>query len=254
MGEHRVRAAARQVAAVAFNAMPDRLRGRVTHLNRIRPGNRVVWGNLHRTRPFGTFAGYDRGTPVDRPLIESFLDRHRDLVRGRVLEVKAAEYTRRYGGAAVTEAVIVDIDATNQAATVVADLCEPGSLGDLQVDCVILTQTLQFLAQPTAALANAWAALRPGGAILVTAPCVSGIDPWLGECDRWRFTQHGLAELVDRACPGADCTVEPMGNVLLGAAYLYGLAAEELDGSDYADIDPTLPLTVGAVVRKPLTS
>lgn len=252
MGEHRVRESAQRVAAAAFNALPESLRGGVTRLNRVRPGNRVSWGNLHRTKPFSAYSGYDRGTPIDRPLIEAFLDRNRALVRGRVLEIKSADYTRRYGGAAVTDEVVVDIDATNEAATLVADLCVAGSLGDVRVDCVILTQTLQFLAEPTVALANTWAALEPGGALLVTAPCVSGVDPWLGPADLWRFTQHGLAALIARSCPGADSTVEALGNVLLGAAYLYGLAVEELEGSAYLDTDPKFPLTVAAVVRKPI--
>ncbi len=251
MGEHRVRESAQRVAAVAFNAVPESVRGGFTKLNRSRPGNRVSWGNLHRTRPFSVYSGYDRGTPIDRPLIEAFLERNRHLVRGRVLEIKSADYARRYGGDAVTAEVVVDIDPTNKAATLVADLCEPGSLGDVRVDCVILTQTLQFLVGPTAALENTWAALDPGGALLVTAPCVSGIDHWLDEHDLWRFTQHGLASLIERACPGAACTVEPLGNVLLAAAYLYGLATEELDGSAYLDTDPKSPLTVAAVVKKP---
>ncbi len=251
MGEHRLRASAQRVAALAFNAMPDAVRGGATWLNRIRPGNRVLWGNLHRTRPFGRFSGYDRGTPIDRPLIESFLDRHRALVHGRVLEVKSPEYTRRFGGDAVTEEVIVDIEPTNKGATIIADLCTPGSLGDLRVDCVILTQTIQFLADPSAALTNVWTALEPGGALLVTAPCVSGIDHWLEQHDRWRFTQFGLAALISAACPGADFEAEALGNVLLGAAYLYGLAVEDLVDDAYLDTDPQFPLTVAAAVRKP---
>lgn len=252
MGEHRMRESAQRAAGVVLNAMPETLRGGVTRLNRVRPGNRVSWGNLHRTKPFSAFSGYDRGTPIDRPLIESFLDRNRVLVRGRVLEIKSADYTRRFGGPAVSDEVVVDIDATNEAATLVADLCVAGSLGDVRVDCVILTQTLQFLAEPAVALANTWAALEPGGALLVTTPCVSGVDPWLGQNDLWRFTQHGLASLIGRSCPDAHTTVEALGNVLLAAAYLYGLAAEELDGSAYLDTDPKFPLTVAAVVRKPI--
>jgi len=250
VGDRQLRRVLRSGLAAGFNAMPAALRAQVTRANRVRPGNRVVWGSLRRTRPVSDHFGYDRGTPVDRPLIEGFLARHRSLVRGRVLEVKAPDYTRRYGGAAVTSEVVVDIDPTNAAATLVADLCEPGSLDALTVDCVILTQTLQFLTSPDAALRNVWACLAPGGSLLVTAPCTSGVDPWLGDHDFWRFTANGLRVLLEQCCPGAEIATEPLGNVLLCVGFLYGLAAEELDESEYAVSDPNFALTVGAVVTR----
>ena len=46
------------------------------------------WGNMRRTAPFSTAFGSDRGTPIDRYYLERFLDSHRALITGRVLEVQ----------------------------------------------------------------------------------------------------------------------------------------------------------------------
>ena len=58
---------------------------------------------------------------MDRYYIERFLAAHSADIRGRTLEVKSAEYTRRFGSA-VTQADVLDIDARNPDATIVADL------------------------------------------------------------------------------------------------------------------------------------
>lgn len=41
--------------------------------------------------------GYDRGTPIERYHIERFLSEHAQRIRGSLLEVKEARYTRRFG-------------------------------------------------------------------------------------------------------------------------------------------------------------
>jgi len=83
---------------------------------------RPVWlGTLGATRPLSGTWGFDRGTPVDRYYIERFLSEHREAIRGRVLEIKDSSYTREFG-AGVVEAEVLDIDASNPNATIVADL------------------------------------------------------------------------------------------------------------------------------------
>lgn len=54
--------------------------------------------------------GYDRGTPIERYYIERFLSEHAQRIRGSVLEVKDARYTRRFGRG--TRPHVVDIDRT----------------------------------------------------------------------------------------------------------------------------------------------
>jgi SAM-dependent methyltransferase len=211
----------------------------------------VRWGSLRRTEPVSAYYGVDRGQPVDRFYIEGFLERHAEDVRGSVLEVHDSNYTWRFGADRVTDSVVVDNDETNPEATLVADLAEPGSLPAGHFDCVILTQTLQFVDDPEAALRNVWQALAPGGTALITVPSLSRIDPDLPAADRWRFTARGLETLLVRACPDAKLEVAARGNLLAGVAFHMGLAVQELRRSELEEEDERFPLVVCARVRKP---
>src|SRR2546430_15816546 len=64
------------------------------------PGRRARWGNLRRLEPLSETFGWDRGTPIDRVYIEQFLSSHAADIDGRVLEVKDARYTERFGAGA----------------------------------------------------------------------------------------------------------------------------------------------------------
>ena len=211
----------------------------------------VLWGTLRRTRPISPYWGYDRGTAVDRVYIERFLEEHADDVRGRVLEVRDPRYTERFGGDRVSASDILDIDPTNERATVVADLAVPGALPGARFDCAIVTQTLQYVTAPATAVENLRSALAPGGVALITAPCTSRIDPDLKEIDRWRFTPLGLETLLRQAGDWAELDVRGYGNVLTAVAFLMGISAEELREGELADDDPDFPLVVCARARKP---
>jgi hypothetical protein len=227
-----------------------RIRPVVAAVVRRIPGRRPRWGNLRRKQPFSAHYGFDRGLPVDRRYIERFLARMRDRIRGDVLEVRAAEYTRRFGSAGLTSHVI-DIDPANAAAAVIGDLCEPGMLAADAYDCVILTQTLQFLAAPDLALINLWGSLRRGGTILITVPCAARIDHESPEADYWRFTPAGLRRLIERHCDGAVIEVEAGGNLTTALAALLGLAIEDLREEDLAADDPVFPIIASAAITKP---
>jgi hypothetical protein len=121
---------------------------------RIRRRPPVRWGSLRRTRPLSTNYGYDRGKPVDRAYIERFLEANARDIRGRVLEVRDPRYTVAYGGDRVTSSDVLDIDSTNQDATVVADLGSPASLPEGRFDCVIIIQTLQYVHRSETAIEN----------------------------------------------------------------------------------------------------
>lgn len=86
------------------------------------------WGALSRTTPFSTRFGLDRGTPVDRVFIETFLFARAHLVRGKVLEISEDAYASRLRVDRDGSLDIVDIDPDNTDATIIADLCSPGSL------------------------------------------------------------------------------------------------------------------------------
>jgi predicted ATP-grasp superfamily ATP-dependent carboligase len=216
------------------------------------PRRSIDFGQLRRLRPFSARYGFDRGLPVDRFYIERFLDRHCAAVRGEVLEVKDAGYTERFGRDRVAGSHVVDIDRRNRRATLVADLCVPGSLPTSAYDCVILTQTLQYLADADAAMTNVWASLRAGGDLLLSVPCLARLDPREPATDLCRRTPSGLAALLRRCCPDArEVVVEGHGNVLVSTAFAFGLAAEELTPIELEASDAGFPVVVCARATKP---
>jgi SAM-dependent methyltransferase len=212
----------------------------------------VDWGDLRRLRPVSDVWGFDRGSPVDRHYIESFLEEHRSDVRGTCLELLNAGYTRRFGGDRVTSAGVLDIDSANRAATVTGDLTRHGTLAAGTLDCFILTQTLQHIYDVRAALANAYTALKPGGVLLITVPAIIKVhrEPE----DYWRFTADALRRLIRDSMPGAVFDVRTYGNLLASVAFLMGLAAHELTAKERDTHDHEHPLVVAARAVKPLAA
>lgn len=195
------------------------------------------------TEPASRTWGFDRGSPIDRHYIEQFLSAHADDIRGRVLEFGGDDYVMRFGGGPVGEGEqvervdVMDIDAANPAATIVADLSRPGALPAGTFDCIICTQVLMLIFDFRAALAGLQQALKPGGVLLITVAgisriCTPGVD---SDLDFWRFTSLSLERLLAEQFPAEGLTVQSYGNVRAASAFLYGLAAEELSP---AELDP----------------
>ena len=108
-------------------------------------------------------------------------------IRGDVLEIYDSDYTHRYGAEGL-QSHVLDLDVTNDRATIFGDLCDPDTLAPEAYDCVILTQTLQYLVVPDTAIANLYTSLRPGGTLLITAPCSAQMYQLAPESDYWRVT------------------------------------------------------------------
>jgi SAM-dependent methyltransferase len=217
---------------------------------REQPPGTVVWGSLRRTRPFSRNWGYDRGTPIDRTYIEMFLQAHVADIKGHGLEVMTPAYLDRFGGERVVRRDVLDIDAANTRATVVADLNEPDSLPAARFDCIVFTQTLHLVPDMRVALANIWRALSPGGVLLLTVPALGRHDARQGfHHDRWRVTRTGLEWLLT-TLEGSRWETMVYGNLLSCTAFLYGLATEELSAEEVHVSDPEFPLIVAARVVK----
>lgn len=211
---------------------------------------RVFLGSLRRTTPISERWGFDRGTPIDRYYIEQFLAANRADITGRVLEVKESLYTERFGSA-IGEAEILDVDAGNPRATIVADLGVPGSVQAGSFDCFILTQTLQYVADISTAIANACAALRPGGVLLATVPAITRSSGPDEPRDLWRFTEEGCTTLFGNVFGDEAVAVTSYGNVLAAVAFLTGLAHEELKQRELAAADPRFPVVVAVRAVRP---
>lgn len=209
----------------------------------------ALWGNLRRHGGFSPPYAEGRGTPVDRHYVEVFLDRHRRLITGRVLEVHDTGYTDRFGHD-VSKADAVDIRTDNPQATIVADLCEVGSLPPAAFDCAVITQTIHLVPDMAAAMANLHRSLRPGGTLLLTGPVVSPSADDL-PTDAWRFTRLGLRHLAE-GCAEPDDEIEVVGygNRISAVAFLLGLALEDLGPTDLDPNDPHCELIVALRLRR----
>ena len=213
----------------------------------------VHWGNLRRLSPISTLFGTDRGQPIDRYYIESFLQKHSTEVRGSVLEIGDPAYTLKYGGGRVTHSDVLHAVADNPQATFVGDLQTGQGVFDNTYDCMILTQTLLFIYDVHAAIANCYRALKPGGVLLATFPGISQVvrydmDRW---GDYWRFTDASTRRLFGNVFGSENVSVETHGNVLIASAFLYGLATSELKAQelDFNDPDYQVIITVRAVKK-----
>jgi SAM-dependent methyltransferase len=204
---------------------------------------------LGRTRPVSDAWGFDRGTPVDRFYLERFLAANADAIRGRVLEVRDDRYARRFGSG-LERVDVLDVDPSNSAATVVADLNEEAALPESAYDCVLLTQTLQFVYDVRQAVASLHRALVPGGTLLCTVPVTSRVAAADDGDDYWRFTPAACERLFGEAFAGGDVRVEAPGNVLASTAFLAGAAAEEVGAARLDRRDPRFPLVVCVRARR----
>ena len=214
--------------------------------------SRVEWGDLRRRQPLSERWGRDRGTAIDRYYIERFLAAHQGDVRKRVLEVRDATYTARFGGDAVTTRDVIDLNAGNAHANMVADLRRAQGIASDTYDCIILTQTLQLIDDLPAALAECARILRPGGVLLVTVPSVIRVDEEAGpDGDFWRLTEASARKLFADVFPIEAFEVFAYGNVMACAAFLYGLSVEEMDPADLDHVDRTFPIVIAIRAVKP---
>jgi len=196
------------------------------------------------TAPLSSEWGFDRGTPIDRYYIERFLESHAADIRGRALEVKNADYIRRFGRG-VTRSDVLDISRDNPLATLVADLSQPEQFPERQYDCFVLTQTMQFIYEVQAVVESTFRLLAPGGVLLATVPSISRIAPRYGPTTEfWRFSAASCARLFGDVFGEGNVEVRTHGNVLAATAFLYGATVEEIPREKLDVNDPFFPLIV----------
>lgn len=211
----------------------------------------VRFGNFRRVKPISTVFGFDRGLPIDRYYIEGFLSANRSDIQGNVLEVAENKYTLMFGGERVSRSDVLHVCEGNPNATIVADLTSGDTLPSQYFDCVILTQTLQFIYELRAAIRTLHRILKPGGVLLATCPGISQIsrydmDRW---GDHWRFTTLSARKLFEEVFSPSEIRIESYGNVLAAASLLQGLAVEDLrrDELENHDADYELIVAIRAV-------
>lgn len=208
----------------------------------------LTFGTLRRTKPLTRDFGVGRGGAVDRYYIEAFLERFSSDIRGRVLEIGDDGYTKRFGSSRVERRDILHMSDRNRRATIIADLQDAPHIPDETFDCIILTQTLQYIFRPEEAVATLHRILRPGGVLLLTVP---GITPVSTRCEWgpncfWSFTRQSVSRLLEDRFGAPAVTCLSRGNVLTATALLYGMATVELTADELETDDPDYPVIVAA--------
>lgn len=214
------------------------------------PRGCVRWGSLRRTSPISRVFGLDRGRAIDRYYIEQFLTARSAKIRGVVLEIGDDHYTRCFGGPRVTRSEVMHAIAGNPKATLIGDLQTGQGLPPEAFDCIILTQTLQFVYDMKAAVQTLHRCLRPGGVVLATGTGISQISRY--DMDRWgeywRFTSLSARRMFEEVFGPGAVTVKSYGNVLAATALLQGISAGELKSTelDVRDQDYEVVITIEA--------
>jgi SAM-dependent methyltransferase len=198
--------------------------------------------------PLSTKFGFDRGTPIDRYWIETFLKDRKTLIKGRVLEITDSTYTKRFGENRVTGADVLDINMKNKQATIYGDLRNLRKVvRDNTYDTIILTHVLGMIDNIDGALGEVYRILKPGGTLLVTSSCMGPI--YDANTNFWRFTPAGARYLFAKQF-GKKVTVSSYGNVFSGQAFWTGMAQEELTHKELNYNDPRYPCIVAVVAKK----
>jgi SAM-dependent methyltransferase len=239
--------------SVARTVLPLEYRRTLVRFTRWPPPGWIRFGSLRRTRPISALL-FDRGLPIDRYYIEQFLREHATDIKGHVLEIKEDLYTSRFGAGRVTKSDVLHVEPGNPAATIVADLTDAPQIPSDTFDCIVLTQTLNFIYDVRAAIATLYRILKPGGVLLATVTGISQISR--GDMDRWghywSFTTRSMHLLHAEVFPPDCVQVRANGNVLAAIAFLHGLASDELRKEELGHNDPNYQVLITARAVKPI--
>lgn len=202
------------------------------------------------TRPISRFFGSEMGKAVDRYYIEKFLDRNSLYIKGTVLEIANNQYTKKYGGSRVNQSIISHVKGWGN--TMLCNFETGEGVKTESVDCVICTQTLQYIFDLPSAIKNIYKMLKKGGTALITVPgikplCTYDSENW-GE--NWSFTSNSVKKLCSLVCEPDSYEVIQYGNVKVTTAYLYGVCVEEMDIADLEYQDMQYPFLICAKIHK----
>jgi SAM-dependent methyltransferase len=210
------------------------------------PVGSLRFGSLNRVTPISSVFGFDRGHCIDRYYIEDFLKHHAADIKGHVLEVADNEYTLRFGKENVEQSSVLHAVDGNPKATIVANLTAADNIPSNTFDCMIITQTLQFIYDVAPAISSIYRILKPQGVVLATIPGISQISLYDMERwgDFWRFTSASARRLFEEAFLPNDVDVRTYGNVFAAMAFLHGLATEDVEISKLDSHDPAYEVVV----------
>ncbi len=198
--------------------------------------------------PISRSYGAEFGRPIDRYYIERFLENNREYIQGDVVEIEDTTYTKRFGH---------DLKSCNALHVEETHGCIRGNLetgegiNDGMADCLICTQTLQYIYRPENAVKNIWKLLKAGGTALITMPFLcqyfEGAHSWN---DYWRATPQCLRKALAETFGEGNVEAGSLGNIKTAFGFLYGLCSDDMDQSDFDYNDQEYPVTVWAICHR----
>lgn len=208
-------------------------------VRQIKPKDKY-WFATKSLKPLSHKFGFDRGTPIDRYWIESFLKQNRSYIHGKCLEVGDHRYTKEFGRN-VAESDVLDVNKNNKKANIYGDLRNLSKIiSDNTYDTIILTHVLGQIDDFYAAISECKRILKPRGSLLVTSSCLS--PTFDIKNNYWRFTVSSFKYIFSKYFK--SIYVKSYGNVLAGQYFWVGLAQEEIPRKILEYNDPNFPCIV----------
>ena len=122
--------------------------------------------------PVSRLFGIDRGTPIDRYYIESFLKNNSEHIKGNVLEMGEDKYTQQYGDKNCNSFVFMFGEEKGvEGGFVYGDLEKGENLPKEFFDCIIFTQVFNFIYDGNLSFDIVITGLIP--AVLTAVPVIS---------------------------------------------------------------------------------
>jgi SAM-dependent methyltransferase len=208
------------------------------------PAPKTIW---ELDLPFSRKFGFDRGTPVDRVLIEKFLSENSHLILGRVLEIGDNVYTSRFGSN-VTKSEILDINRNNKKATVYADLADMSMVPSNSFDTVLLTHVINLVEKQREAISEVYRILKPGGHVLLTTASLAPQEA--SNKGYTRYTSKGVKKLFEQSFKKNKIEVKDIGNVYVGLAFWIGMSKQDVPEKYFNFNDPDFPCVATLVAQK----
>jgi SAM-dependent methyltransferase len=203
---------------------------------------------IRKLQPLSTKFGFDRGTPIDRYWIESFLKQHANFIKGNCMEIGDDRYTKQFGTDKVTHIEIVDINEQNKKATIYGDLRSIPQIKDNTFDTIVLTHVLGMIDDLDSAVKEIYRILKPGGTVLVTVACLAPI--FEGNAGNWRIMPGGAKYLFEKHFTSELVKIKTYGNVYSGQCFWVGMSQEELSTEELEFNDPNFPCITTIVATK----
>lgn len=201
--------------------------------------------------PLSRRFGLEYGKAIDRFYIEKFLSDNRKDIKGIAMEIAEDRYIKMFGEN-VTKTMILHVNGWGGMDVIKGNLATGEGLVENSVDCLICTQTLQFIYDIHSVVKNIYRVLKPGGTAMITVPLLSQLSlyDYKNWGCYWRFTNQSMEQILLESFDESQIKVYTYGNMKAAMAFLYGICQEEMRQSDLEYYDEQFPLIIGAICRK----